>query len=582
MCGIVGIVDFANIAIDQFQLNYMNSLLHHRGPDCGDIFVDRNVGLAHRRLSIIDLSKEANQPMTYRDSNYWIIYNGEIYNYLELREELIQKGYLFHTQSDTEVILASFIEWGMDCFHKFNGMWALAIYNTKNQELLLCRDRFGVKPLYFYQDEKRLIFASEKKAIVLSDYVKLQFDYRGIKTAIRNPFQLEASGFSEFKNVKNLLPGHLAQLKGNKLKISRWYKLEDHLDKKIPSGFNERVDKFKTLFTDACKIRLRSDVPLATSLSGGLDSSSVVATISLVDKLKHKTFTHAFENTPLNEVEFAKIVADSTHTPLTIVKMDEENLEQKMDEIIYYLEAIYDGIPDAAFRIYEAQKSEGYKISIDGHGADEMLAGYDWYLSKYLGHTSPKKLLVSLKKLIKQMLNPLLQFRGIYPDARYTTPSRFSHLKQRLYEDFNYTILPRILKNFDAMSMANSVEVRMPFLDYRLVQYVFSLPDADLINEGWTKYILRCAMEGTLDERVNWRRDKIGFNSPVEKLLKEDLLSWTKKAIESSDNSLFNKRVLQKEFATMISSSDNWIEWFGFWKKINALKLIEIYKKRKG
>jgi len=279
MCGIVGIVDFVNIAVDQFQLNYMNNLLKHRGPDCGDIFVDRNVGLAHRRLSIIDLSKEANQPMTYRDSNLWIIFNGEIYNYLELREELIKKGYQFNTQSDTEVILASFIEWGMDCFHKFNGMWALAIYNTKNQELLLCRDRFGVKPLYYYQDWQRLIFASEKKAIVLSDYVKLEFDYRGIKTAIRSPFQLEASGFSEFKNVKNLLPGHLAILKGNKLEISRWYKLEDHLDENIPASFNERAEKFKALFTDACKIRLRSEVPLATSLSGGLDSSSVVASI---------------------------------------------------------------------------------------------------------------------------------------------------------------------------------------------------------------------------------------------------------------------------------------------------------------
>lgn len=498
MCGIAGIINFDQKEVDKEKLIKMTNLLSHRGPDFGDIFIDKNIGLGHRRLSIIDLSTMANQPLQYQNSGCYIIYNGEVYNYIELKDELKKLGYTFRTSSDTEVILASYLEWGEGCFHKFNGMWAIAIYNNKTKEVLLCRDRFGEKPLYYYEDTDKFIFASEKKAIVLSDFVKLEFDIVGIRTAIQNPFVLEASGFTEFKGVKNLLPGHLIKIKGNKIENKRWYSLLDNIEKGVSKKFTERVEIFREIFRDSCKIRLRSDVPIATSLSGGLDSSSVVAMLSQIDVVKHKTFTHSFKGTSLDESKYAKIVAESTGTPLNIIEVDKDDIRTSIDDIIYYFESIYAGMPDSPYRIYRAQKAEGYKISIDGHGADEMLAGYGWYLdelrkdipffkiSKHLEikqHKNEITLDVKAKRLniLEFIYNLLPRYKRskikktrqkklmTYTFETEALPKEWGHLKRRLYIDFNYTILPRILKNFDALSMANSIEVRMPFLDFRLV-----------------------------------------------------------------------------------------------------------------
>jgi asparagine synthase (glutamine-hydrolysing) len=335
--------------------------------------------------------------------------------------------------------------------------------------------------------------------------------------------------------------------------------------------------------------------------------------LSNVGEIKHKAFVHAFKNTPLDEVEYAKIVADTINIPLEIVEIDKKDITDSIDNIIYYFESVYCGMPDSAYRIYNAQKKEGFKISIDGHGADEMLGGYGWYLDELqkdvpilnifkhleiLQHrkemTLDKKarskrsllkfgyerLPKNLQKKIKNVIKGKV-VTELYDYEKDELPDGWTYLKQRLYEDFSYTILPRILKNFDAVSMANSIEVRMPFLDYRLVEFVFSLNNDDLIQKKWTKYILRKAMEGILDERVVWRKDKKGFNSPVADMLSKELKEWTIDAISHADEELFDKKELQKDFETKILAYRSWDESLKFWTKINTIKLMNIYKKKK-
>ena len=616
MCGIVGVINFNHNHVDRNKIIKMNNILTHRGPDFGDVYIDGNFALGHRRLSIIDLSDQSNQPFQYKDSEFYITYNGEVYNYIELREELQNLGYTFNTSSDTEVVLVSYIHWGEECFNKFNGMWALAIYNSLTKNILICRDRFGVKPLYYYSDKEKFLFASEKKAIVLSDFVELEFDKKGINTALKSPFILEASGHTEFKNVMNLLPGSLIKIDSSNIEIKKWYYLKNHIDTQIPDTFEKRVEKFKELFQNACILRLRSDVPIATSLSGGLDSSTVVAVLSKLGSVKHKTFSHSFKGTFLDEMKFAEIVADTTKTPIEKVSLRKGEIIDEIDDILYSFESIYGGMPDSPFRIYRAQKNEGFKISIDGHGADEMLGGYSWYLDqlqkdfsffnfnkqneikehkeeiiskknkikkqsyiRYIYNRLPEKVQLIIKSIFKREKTKKSDLYSYNADE---LPKSWTYLKKSLYNDFNYTVLPRILKNFDTMSMANSIEVRMPFLDYRLVQYVFALPNSDLINKKWTKYILRCSMDGDLDNKIIWRKDKIGMNSPINILMKDELKNWTQAAIDSLDSEGFlNKVELNKEFQSKILSSDNWDDSLDFWKKINTIKLMNIYKAKK-
>lgn len=617
MCGIVGVIKFNCASVEENKLIKMNNLQIHRGPDSGGIFISGNIGLGHRRLSIVDLSSLANQPLQYQSSGYYIVYNGEVYNYIELRTELQGLGYSFATSSDTEVVIASYIEWGDECFHKFNGMWAICIYDSNTQDVLLCRDRFGVKPLYYYKDDGQFLFASEKKAIVLSDFVELVFDQKGIRTALVNPFELEASGHTEFKNVYNLLPGNMIKIKKDgSIDTIQWYSLKNNIKTQVPKTFQERVQKFRELFEDACRLRLRSDVPIATSLSGGLDSSSIVAMLSRIDTAMHKTFVHSFKDTSLDETEFARIVANTTDTPMEEVEIDKNDIAANIDNIIYHFESIYGGMPDSAYRIYKAQHNQGYKISIDGHGADEMLAGYAHYLDelqkdisvlnfikqkdlrhhrmeiisdekatqkyvflRFIYNRMPLVLQKHIRSVIKLGIAP-----DIYKHNDEELPRAWSNLKKRLYRDFTSMVLPRILKNFDAVSMSNSVEIRMPFLDYRLVEFVFALPNHDLINKNWTKYILRQAMNDILDSRVNWRKDKKGFNSPVADIMQDSLKEWVYSAIESAEieEFCFDKAKLKQEFESKILKSQQWGDSLEFWKKINTIKLIQIYKGRKN
>jgi asparagine synthase (glutamine-hydrolysing) len=614
----------------------MIQAIKHRGPDGEGFYFhhDQGVGLGHARLAILDLSDAGRQPMNFQSSRCWMVYNGEVYNFIEIRHELIAKGYQFYSDSDTEVILAAWIEWGEDAFLRFNGMWALALYDERTRKLILCRDRYGIKPLYYYYQNHQLVFGSEYKAFLpVMDILKIDWDYRGIKTAVIDPFLLESSGHSLFKGVRSLQPGHLLCIQESKCVVKRWWNTLDHLHP-VPAGLPSQAEQFRHLFQDACSLRMRSDVPIGTALSGGIDSSSVAVMMNDVASRTgnkerwpsdyRKTFVHSFPGTPLDETAYAQSASQAAGVQPVYVFATEPELLEHLDEVLYAFESIYLGMPDAAWRIYQAQRSHGIVVSLDGHGADEMLGGYDWHVTALLQDTplyasAFRQLLRQKAEMTAGLVGPLdgspampnlqaaLTAASIFAKkftGRATTffaPPRFfsndaervhlypfqdtrlsgscSHFQHRIFNDFHHRILPRILKNFDLMSMAHGVEVRMPFMDYRLVNYSFSLPPESKINAGWTKLVLREAMKGLLPEDIRLRKLKIGFNSPLLNWLPGMLRPWVEDCLSNPDLEfpLIDRKKLSRCYSRRaLTGRWNWQEAMVFWKHVNALKLIRI------
>lgn len=529
----------------------MTLALSHRGPDGEGFYYDARVGtgLGHRRLAILDLSPSGKQPMTYEDSGLWIVFNGEIYNFIELREELEKKMYRFHSQTDTEVLLAAYLEWGLDVLARLNGMWAFALYDEKKREIILCRDRYGIKPLYYCFDNSQLVFGSEYKVFwAVCDKLGIQWDLRGIKTALVSPELLESSGFTLLGKVRNLLPGYYLIANDHGIQVCQWWKTINKLVT-VPPTLDRQAEQLRELLNDACRLRMRSDVPIGSTLSGGIDSSSVTAIINHVanahtDRQRiaencHHCFIHSFPGTSQDETKFANIVVQKTGAQGVHVLADPDDLFGNLDHILFDFESIYPGMPDSWWRIYRAMRERGIIVSLDGHGADELFGGYIWYMPLavkempllssdfwrlfglwYSLHTSGS-FLSFLRNMLREKrgCTSFLSDSGseLEPYGRVTTelPPEWGALNKALYQDFHHTILPRILKNFDLMSMAHGVEVRMPFMDYRIVNYAFSLPSSSKINSGFTKLVLRKAMKGLLPEEVLFRRRKIAFNSPL-------------------------------------------------------------------
>jgi len=566
--------------------------------------------------------------MIHKEAGLVIAFNGEIYNFIELRKQLIAKGHKFLSDTDTEVILAAYLEWGSDAFKRFNGMWAIALYDPRIQQLTLCRDRFGVKPLYYYFEGESLIFCSELKALIaVKDKISLDWDYSGIKTALINAFQLESTGNTILRGVKNLLPGHFLVINSNGFKISRWWDTREHLCQ-IPSDYSAQVESFRNLLFDAVELRMRSDVPLGSSLSGGLDSSSIVASMHHIatrrkpERLPNnwqKTFIHRFKGAKLDESVYGAAVSFAVSSDNIFVDADESSIAGDIDKILYHYETIYPGMPDSLWRVYKAQRANGIIVTLDGHGGDELLGGYDWHVAAAMKDTNPCHgdfwKYIGIKKqlhgyglpsyfYLKAFLTGLVGFSALEAMARSTVnekfltheakeieiykekspevPKEWSNLKKTLYRDFHERIMPRILKTYDLMSMAHGVEVRMPLLDYRLVCFCFSLPDSSLLHNGFTKLILRDAMKGLLPENVRLRRSKIGFNSPVIEWFQGPLKEWLRDIIYT-DSPLYNiidKQKLQKFFLEkIVTGKIKYDEAFRFWTHASALRLYDLLLK---
>jgi len=566
MCGIFGAV--GSISID--LANKCIDTMIHRGPDGRGLWHKSGITLGHRRLSILDLTERGHQPMSFSNERYWITYNGEIYNFLEIRGELEALGHYFKSESDTEVVLAAFVEWGEACLFRFNGMWAMAIWDHQERRLFLSRDRLGKKPLFYgISDTGAFIFASEMKA--LFPLLKTVTP-NGPLFSSQNVFRYEASQDCVIKEIKRFPAGHAAWMHDGRLSIRRWWNTLDHqID--TPKRYEEQVEQFRELFKDACRIRMRSDVPLGTALSGGLDSSATIATMENISKAGRSeristhpqhAFVASFPGSPLDESNYARAVSKHIHVPITYIEVDPIKALDSIDEQFYKFEDFYITSPIPFIATYAAVRKEGVRVTLDGHGADELFGGYsgDFLLAlKDAGLNIPKALDI-LKTYYDSYPADSTQFRQLPPRMLYLTKyhlknlarsafkrkniitSRdFSHavwkslsaMDRQLYISTHETILPTLLRNYDRYSMANGVEIRMPFLDHRILSFAFSIPYTSKIRGGFSKAIVRDAVAPLLPNEVVWRKTKLGFNSPIVDWFKGPLRSYIEDILESRD-----------------------------------------------
>ena len=583
MCGIAGILspDPANITRERLQK--MTDAIAHRGPDGEGAWISGSgvAGLGHRRLSILDLSPAGSQPMHYLD-RYTIIHNGEIYNYLELRSLLQSKGYSFRSRSDTEVILAAYDHYGPDCLQYFDGMFAFAIWDEKEGKLFLARDRFGEKPLFFYRDATQFLFASEMKALWAAGVKKdsnrkLIFNFITIGYT-QNP----ANGFETFYQGISKLPARsylLYKVSTQEMKTSLYWDIQ--IENTHTPGEENVLMQFRGLLSASVHKRLRSDVPVGTSLSGGLDSSSVIAAICGQQKQVRdlRTFSAVFPGFEKDESPYIKLITDHYSLQNYTTTPDAHDLIRDFERLVYHQEepfgssSIY-----AQFKVFELASHHQVKVVLDGQGADELLAGYHKYYHWYwqeLYRNDKKSFALELEAARESGIDDRWTWRnrlaanlpvyaGIFLKKKRTAQQRRSKdLSRELIDNFgvSYYDIPHfdklsgvlyyntfmngmeeLLRYADRNSMAHGVEVRLPFLNHELVEFLFSLPSHFKIREGWTKWLLRVSMEDVLPKEIVWRKDKTGYEPPQHTWMQDPVLQ---EYIHEARRSLVKADILQ-------------------------------------
>ena len=558
MCGIFFSIGFENLS------SQVIDCVTHRGPD-GQGWKSfksphGSVVMAHRRLSIIDLSKDGHQPMSSQDCRYWITYNGEIYNYLELRKELEVQGFSFQTQTDTEVLLKSFIHWGTDCLNKLNGMFAFVIWDAKKKKAFIARDRFGVKPLYYYKQGNKIAFASEIKQFTFLPRFKSLLNTEHFSYFLLNRHH-PITKTTCFKNVMHIEPGNYAEHEKEILNIQKWYDIE----KVTRDNFYKFVspESFKSLFLDSIKKRLIADVQTGALLSGGLDSSSIVCTIS--DFLQNtsskdqeiKTFTSYSPHPDVDESEFSDSVTNKTGIENIKTTIELDSLQGCIEKIIYHQEEPFISTSiHSEWNIYKTvKKHTNFKVVLDGQGADELLCGYLFMVPhvladmvkshKYFNLVSE---LINIRKNHSNLSSKTL----IIDIMNQTFPSflekiqkirKKNFIREQQFENFyQYTLylirrsIETQLRWQDRSSMAFSIESRQPFLDYRIVENLICVPTKQKFRQGTTKVLLRESMRGVIPEKVRTRNSKFGFPSPQKALLENIETKFFQKYIRKGEN----------------------------------------------
>ncbi len=577
MCGIVGII--SKQAISPSVIQSMNNTLIHRGPDdegyllggtheseitlskCDLIDSPIPFAFGHRRLAILDLSEHGHQPMCYR-GRYWIVYNGEVYNHVELRKELEALGYTFRSQTDTEVIMASYDAWGVDCLNRFNGMWAFVLYDCETEELFISRDRFGIKPLYYYQDDQHFIFGSEIKALLKHpavtkepniEYCKL-FLKEGSKdhlreTAFKDIYRFECANFLKCKVEEIFQP----------LKETTFWSIQPNLSNEPydEAKASEYAERYLNLLADAVRLRLRADVKVGSALSGGLDSSSVVYLVNQQLKAvgcedKQETFSSVYR-TPgseyCDESHYIDEVARFLDVRSNKIEPRVEDIIEEHRKFVYYLDTPATNTLMSSWHTYKLTKACGVTVTLDGPGADEQMGGYLGYLLNYFS-TAPLDTLIRELPQYRQIPNASLVIvcgallnlsRHILGEKvssgilhRFGKSFSYTHLNQRLSDDLTLS-LGTLFHWADRGSMAFSIESRMPFMDYRLVEFLATVPAAYKIHGGWTKYLARKAFDGKLPDSVCWRRDKMGWPIPEEFWFKGKLKEHFVRTLKDSE-----------------------------------------------
>jgi len=609
MCGITGIFKF-NGKVDIESFNEINNILEHRGPDNGSVKVFDNVALGHRRLSIIDLSKSADQPMNCDKDRYTIVFNGELYNFKELKTRLKSEGLIFNTSSDTEVVLKTYIHFGTNAFKMFNGMFALAIYDKIKKELILVRDQFGIKPLYIYQDSNVILFSSEKKAIL---------KFNGLNLNINKQALLEYVWFGNplgnntiYNEINELDPGCFMKISKNKTLKGKFFSIDKIKEIKISE--EEAISKIKVLFEKSIERHLISDVPVGIFLSGGIDSSAITAYASRHYKGNLKTYSVAFDyDKGINELSLASKVAKKFNTDHTEVHINGDNLIEVIEELVKCHDEPFGDAADIPLYLLTRKLKGKVKVVLQGDGGDEFFGGYSRYntikniskwkmlsflpkLIKYSGTRNTKALrlqrfLNAINHKDKYIRNALL----LTMESEYTNPTRIlnknvqSQLNylnpfdryKKVYKKYSeslddsqalfYTDSQIVLKDtffekVDKSTMANSIEVRVPFIDKDLTEFVLSLPSSLKTKNGVQKYLLKKAMEDMVPKEILYG-PKRGFSVPYDFWLRTSLKNYFFSQISTKKS---QKYINVDEVKSMFNLHENQKGNFGFllWKTL--------------
>ncbi|MEN3014801.1 MAG: asparagine synthase (glutamine-hydrolyzing) [bacterium] len=625
MCGIAGIAYRKNLS--DKEIGVITNSIAHRGPDDEGFFCSSNLFLGHKRLSIIDLSSAGKQPMVYQTQKgkYTIVFNGEIYNYIEIRNQLLGEGYVFNSNTDTEVILASYDKWGIECLSKFNGMWAFVIYDHQKHKIWGSRDRFGVKPLYYFVNDHLFAFASEIKAIIKLFCYQKDINTKAIFDYLLFGYEeIEEEGF--WKNIKELLPGFCFELDLNNfnLKVWRYFQLNFIQETGVfrKDKLIEYTQHLRQLVFEAIKLRLRSDVPIGSCLSGGIDSSTIVCVISDILKDEdipqigsiQKTFTACYTDKLIDESRFAKIVVDFTGAQWFTVYPTSKELLEDIEDLVYYQEIPFGSTSVyAQYRVMKLAKQNSVKVMLDGQGGDEIFTGYASYLPvfyrellyswKFFSLVLELVSIGNLKKILNYSFSTFLQVLiDVYPNLFYSLirfKRRVKYINRdfyaknldriKLYTDYissnlnkqlfymTFVSLKKLLRYEDRNSMRFGIEARTPFADdINLINFVFQIPSIYKIHNGYSKYLLRQSMRGLVPKQIIERKDKVGFATPEKSWLlehKQFFIDLIKQNLNFLNQFLEVKEVIHDYESGKIFSEASFI-----WRVINLALWAKVFR----
>jgi len=530
MCGIAGIF---GSDWEQEQLSAMVASQRHRGPDGTGIYVSPagTAGLGHNRLSIIDLSAAGNQPMSSADERLWISFNGEIYNYLELRAELADYPYRSHT--DTEVVLAAYERWGERCLEHFIGMFAFLIWDEKNQGLFAARDRFGVKPLYYHHSQGTLFVSSEIKALPAAGVASGR-DAITWSTYLVSGL-LDNSERTFWESIKSLPPGHILTWQNNSLRVKSWYNLAD----KITAECDQRTygtvrDEYLELLQDSVRLRFRSDVPVGINVSGGLDSSTLLGVVQSLQGAQSEVAAYTFVTGDENYDELPWVVQmlAQTRHPLKVCRLNPDEVPELAESVQAHQDEPFGGLPTLCYaRLFEQARADGVKVLLDGQGMDEQWAGYDYYLHALSGNGNGKERIVQGTHESPVRPDCLTEeFRSI-AETSVELPMPCDRLRGMQYRDARRTKIPRALRFNDRVSMRSSTELREPFLDHRLFELAINQPPERKIANGQGKWFLR-ELTSTLLPSGIVIAPKRPLQTPQREWLRGPLRWWANECIE--------------------------------------------------
>jgi len=592
MCGIAVTIGLNGRMIERSAVERMADSLFHRGPDDSGIYLDASVGMGFRRLSILDLSEAGHQPMVTADQQYVLVFNGEIFNYVELRAELITLGYEFRSSGDSEVLLAAYREWGRECLAKLNGMWAFVIYDRRRRCLFGSRDRFGVKPLYVSRVDGVVQFASEIKALRASGYLRTGINWK-TAAAFLLEGRLDSQAETFYEGIEEIPPGSGFEV-GLDGTWQQW--LFWSLESLSPTIVENPADTFAELFEDSVRIRMRSDVPVGVCLSGGLDSTAIICAAARQQGEGGARSREALQAFCYMAKEFdeSRYIADTlaqTHAQLRQLETSPSELWSDLQKLLWFQdEPVHTMTAVVGYQLMRLAASHGIRVVLNGQGADETIAGYSSYFQDYWvsliqrgrvgdawraiteysqahGGSASQRFREAAVRCVSWKLHKVHAYRN-WAQARRQARLRenrwYSHellsyagsgaaatpvatLSHALKQSIVSAPLPLYLRIEDRNSMAHSVEARLPFLDYRLVSFVCGLPDEWKVRGPWNKYVLREGMRGRMPESVRGRVDKMGFPTASKKWFAHDLYEPLRDVLASQtvrERGIYNAKVI--------------------------------------